>query len=1284
MHKHLKHVKHLLLYFIIHAVVLLAVLLSIIRFSMPYIKDYLPKVEDLASQQLGVNIQVGKIETGWRRFEPVLRFEDVTILNVDTHQPVASAQYLDVSIDLFGSLRHLKYVPGRITFSGITLTFEQQSDGSFRLKNHSQDTSKSIDQTLSELLGRFPRVSIKEGELKFELKEGKLLNTHLNYLSFVPRRGNYHFEAELTGEHLVGKLKVVADIKGKLDALMQSEIDGYIHLSQAQFDERLMPWQFYAIKPESGQLTLDAWFKWQEGHWHELIGKVALENAQLQSTKHPNLILPFNLSADIAWQQLGGDFWRLSGDDIALKIGKNESPLATFMLEGGPREPWNFRMNKIAVDDILDVLALSDQINHQAREAIRHLNLQGELHDIQWIATSSHEGFKDWHVGILLDDLHWQAYEKIPAASHISGEVKLTEHQGQFTIDSKDVVVQLPTWYEFPLVFNKAQGVLNWHYDKQWTIQADKLALANDDLELDAMLSLIIPEDTDKATIDLTLTAGDADQVIAKKYLPTKLLNPATVQWINQSVEAGEILGMKTVVKGPLNRFPFKKSEGEFDMRFSLENVELRYHPAWPVLHKLQGELVIEGNGLQAYIDKGIYQDAVIVNSKVSLPFSRAPNPLMLHISGLVQTSTKDAQDFLRASPLWQKLGSTFELVDIQGPLSLDLKTDIPLRAGIGKLDVDGKVALTNGTIAIKKWNLHLDDVNGDLNFTENSITAKSINGAFLGQNGILSAKTVIKGNESEITWNYHSILNKPMIEYFARSNYWHYMDGYGEYDASFKVTIPKKEQPLAITISSNLQGISVNVPAPMGKTAEQNSPSALTLSFLPSDVLQANFHYGQQAWGSFYFAKTPTGYQLKRGQLSGGREPTTLPMPANGVLLTGHMPNLVVQEWINFFDNHEKLYPKKTGETSPLLVINDLQIDNLQYKDWQLSKAQVNVNRMPEFWMIDLNSEQMQGKLQLPHHWEKTPLVMDLSRCTWPLGDASPNKPAKLQPTDLHAVDFRCAQFNYKKSNIGMIQVKIEPQPGHNGVNFDPIIVQSETDTLSVAGSWIVQDGTQVSHFKGNLSSENMGNSLRAWSVPNDVQDAKGDGTFDLKWPGSPRDFAAKNLSGELDVKMEQGRFVGVNPGFGRILGLLSFQGLQRRLRLDFSDIFKEGFAFDTFKSNIIINNGVANTKNAAIKAPSADINISGSTNLATHSLDLDMHVQAHIDSTVPAAAVAIANPAAGAAVWIVDKVFNPLGNVSRYRYHVTGTWENPQYADLTKEYRQELDGPAKVDEAR
>ena len=50
----------------------------------------------------------------------------------------------------------------------------------------------------------------------------------------------------------------------------------------------------------------------------------------------------------------------------------------------------------------------------------------------------------------------------------------------------------------------------------------------------------------------------------------------------------------------------------------------------------------------------------------------------------------------------------------------------------------------------------------------------------------------------------------------------------------------------------------------------------------------------------------------------------------------------------------------------------------------------------------------------------------------------------------------------------------------------------------------------------------------------------------------------------GDLSLSAENGQFAKINPGMGRLLGVISLQSLPRRFQLDFHDIFSQGFALE------------------------------------------------------------------------------------------------------------------------
>src|SRR5690606_9961908 len=82
---------------------------------------------------------------------------------------------------------------------------------------------------------------------------------------------------------------------------------------------------------------------------------------------------------------------------------------------------------------------------------------------------------------------------------------------------------------------------------------------------------------------------------------------------------------------------------------------------------------------------------------------------------------------------------------------------------------------------------------------------------------------------------------------------------------------------------------------------------------------------------------------------------------------------------------------------------------------------------------------------------------------------------------------------------------------------------------------------------------------------------------------------------SGRVTVMMDQGQFLAVEPGGGRLLGLLSIAALPRRLGMDFRDVLDEGLAFDEVKGDFSLEAGNAFTCNLGLEGPVADLGVVG-----------------------------------------------------------------------------------------
>jgi uncharacterized protein YhdP len=128
-------------------------------------------------------------------------------------------------------------------------------------------------------------------------------------------------------------------------------------------------------------------------------------------------------------------------------------------------------------------------------------------------------------------------------------------------------------------------------------------------------------------------------------------------------------------------------------------------------------------------------------------------------------------------------------------------------------------------------------------------------------------------------------------------------------------------------------------------------------------------------------------------------------------------------------------------------------------------------------------------------------------------------------------------------------------------------------------------------------------------------------------------------------------------------VLSILSIHSLQRRLSLDFSDLFGKGFSFDRIQGHITFLDGVAYTNDLTIEGPAAQIEIAGRTGFVARDYDQLVTVTPLVSSNIPLAGVLAGGPAVGAALFVAERLFGErMNRLARYQYQVTGPWDEPK----------------------
>jgi len=151
--------------------------------------------------------------------------------------------------------------------------------------------------------------------------------------------------------------------------------------------------------------------------------------------------------------------------------------------------------------------------------------------------------------------------------------------------------------------------------------------------------------------------------------------------------------------------------------------------------------------------------------------------------------------------------------------------------------------------------------------------------------------------------------------------------------------------------------------------------------------------------------------------------------------------------------------------------------------------------------------------------------------------------------------------------------------------------------------------------------------------------------------------------MSGQFNINMERGQFLQTEPGVARLLGVLSLQSLPRRLKLDFSDLFSEGFLFDFVRGDVTIQQGIASTNNIQMKGVSAAVLMEGKADIKNETQDLKVVIVPELNAGTASLVYSAINPLVGLTTFLAQYVLRkPLMKSNTEEFHVQGTWKDPK----------------------
>ncbi|OLF55889.1 YhdP family protein [Pseudomonas chlororaphis] len=1237
--------------------VLTALYVSLGRELTPLVAEYRTEVQAKAEEALGMPVQIGRLEGSWSGFSPILLAQDVIV------GEGANALRLDqvrVAPDLPGSALARQLRIEHLEFSGLNLSLKEGPDGRWALEGLPVQDDQPVDP--EQLLNRMQMVSelsVLNSQVTLQPQDHAAIA--LTYVGLNLRTGasRQRLDARLTlpdGQPLAINLRT----RIRASAWREGQADAYLSLPQSDWAKWLPPrltrqWRLSELKAGG-----EFWLSWGEGTLQSLVAR--LNAPQVSGAYDERKPITLKNLALTAYFQRNDQGVNVLFDSLAMNLGETRWESHVQLQQSGTansaEERWHLQADRLDLTPITPILDAWAPLPQGVATAIDNLKVTGALRNVLLDYRPQASGDQRLSFAANLEQVGFNAYHGAPAARNVSGSISGDLGQGELRMDSKDFSLHLDPIFAKPWQYLQANARLTWKLDQQgFTLIAPYLKVLGEEGKIagDFLIRLHF-DHTQEDYMDLRVGLVDGDGRYTAKYLP-EVLSPALDEWLRTAILKGAVDEGFFQYQGSLNHGAADTARS-ISLFFKVHDAELAFQPGWPHIGKVSGDVFIEDSGVRILASQGQLLDTRVKDVYVNIPHVPEGQNSHMFIDGEFAGGLGDGLKILQEAPIGT--GETFAGWQGEGDLQGKMKLDIPLAKGEEpKVVVDFKTA--KARLKLSEPELELSQLKGDFRFdSSKGLSGQGISAQAFerpvtaqifadGRPGKLDTRVVAKGQVSVKALTQWLKYNQPLP-----------VSG----DIPYQLQLNLDGADSQLMVSSSLKGVAVDLPAPFGMAASQGRDSVFRMT-LQGAERRYWFDYGELA--NFTFAAPSSNFADGRGELFLGEGDAVLPGP-KGLRVRGVLSELDVEPWKALMDRYAG--QDAGGSAKQLLSGADFRVGKLSGFGTVLDEARVQLTRKPSAWALQLDSQQARGNVAIPDA-KAAPMAINLQYVRLPAADptaqADENAPdplATVDPKKVPALDLSINQLYQGDDLIGAWSLKVRPTA--KGMAFNSLDLGLKGMVLQGAGGWEGEAGASSSWYKGRLGGKNLADVLKGWGFAPTVTSEEFHLDVDGRWPGSPAWVGPKRFSGSLDATLRKGQFVEVEGGAQalRVFGLLNFNSIGRRLRLDFSDLFGKGLSYDRVKGLLVASNGVYVTREPIVlTGPSSNLELNGTLDLVADQVDSKLQVTLPVTNNLPIAALIVGAPAVGGALFLIDKLIGD--RVSRFasvQYSVKGPWKDPK----------------------
>ena len=1235
--------------------VLAALYVSLGRQLVPLVAEYRLEAQDKARELLDMPVTLGRLEGSWEGFAPRLVVHDALLGSGDAAVRLDS---LSIVPDLPASLWARKLRLAAVELNGVQLNLIQTEDGQWRVeglpRRERTDASPPDLEKLFAELARVRRLALFDSQLTVEAAgESPFTLSYANLDISIDGR-DLRLDGRLVlpdGQPLAMRLQA----RVQPQQWRESQAELYLNLPQSD-------WAAWLPRRLTGEWHLqharaggEIWASWRDQGLARAVTRIHARSVQGAFAERPSVRLE-NLALNLYAERSEAGY-RLQADGLAFSLDESRWPETRVLLtRDRAAGRWSLSSDRVSVAPLASLVRALAPLPEVAAPILEGLAPTGNLRNLQLDYHPDAPLAERLAYAANLEAAGISAHNWIPAVRNVSGSVKGNLGGGELRFDNHEFSLHLAELFPEPWAYRQARGSLRWTLDDEaFSLVAPYLSLEGEEGQLggDFMIRLM-RDPAAENYMDLRVGLSGGDARYTEKYLPTRsaALSPALSDWLVTAIRGGIVDQGYFQYQGALGKAdPEARS---LSLYFKVRDAELAFQPGWPVLREGRGEVMIENSGVLVRLAEGRMLDSRVSDAVARVSRTEERNPPRLTIRGTVDGSLKDGLTLLQVAPL-----GTAELFagwKASGPLQGALDLDIPLGSGDPPRAVVD-FASRDASLWIPQANLGLEQLSGRFRYdTERGLSASDIQARALGQAVRGKASAVGKSGRAASRIEAYGSTTVPALLGWLGMERPVPVSGELPYQLRLDIDGPASQ----LQLDSSLLGAAIDLPKPFAKPAAQRRDTSVRIS-LGDGPRRYTVQHGDLAALAF---QVPDGDWLKGGGelvLGGGAANLRA---GEGLYVRGRLSEFDLSAWQAALDGHGD-GGSESGVAEALLRRAELDVAQFSGFGQNISGLGVVLRRGADFWSLGLKSGMLAGTLLRPDA-TGVPGRLNLDHLRLPAseagtaGDRREDPLAAVDPSGFPPIDVDIRELWWGDDLLGPWSLKMRPASG--GVAFSDLDLLLKGLRVTGSGGW----QKSRSWYKGRMQGENLADVLVAWGFAPTVSSEGFRLDADAHWPGSPAFLGLERLSGDLSARMSDGQLREVEGSAQalRVFGLLNFNSIGRRLRLDFSDLFGKGLSYDRFRGELKATDGVYLTKEPmTITGPSSNLELDGRLDMVRDQIDAKLLVTLPVSNNLPLAALIAGAPAIGGALFVVDKLLGDrVARFASVQYKVQGPWRAPE----------------------